>query len=66
MQIKTLSDLKPGNGFTVNDQLYIVVDIEPSGFFAGTNLSEYVCAVDLNTFKIVCFKKDLEVFIYSE
>ena len=66
MLVKNLSELKPGNGFMSNDRLYIVVDIEPYGFFAGTNLGDYVCALDINTFKIMCFPKDSLVELYSE
>ena len=66
MLIKTLSDLKPGNGFMSNDRLYIVIDLVPDGFFAGTNLDEYVCALDVNTFKIMCFQKDLSVNMHFE
>ena len=66
MIYRTLSDLKPGTGFTVDNRLYIVIDIEPYGFFAGTNLKDYVCALDVNTFKIMCFQKDVIVNVYSE
>ena len=40
-----LSDLGPGDKFIYNDTDYIVIDMEPSGFFAGTNLPDYVCAL---------------------
>lgn len=63
--IKTLSDLNPGNGFMSNDRLYIVIDLEPYGLFAGTNLGDYICALDVNTFKIVCFEKDCDVEVYK-
>ena len=49
-----------------NDRLYIVIDLVPDGFFAGTNLDEYVCALDVNTFKIMCFQKDLSVNMHFE
>ena len=60
-KIDVLSDLGPGDKFLYKDTYYIVVDMEPSGFFTGTNLPEYVCALDLDTYKIMCFNKTCEV-----
>lgn len=60
-KIDVLSDLCPGDKFLYKDTYYIVVDMEPSGFFVGTNLPEYVCALDTDTYKIMCFSKDCEV-----
>jgi hypothetical protein len=56
-----LSDLGPGDKFLYKDTEYIVIDTEPSGFFAGTNITDYVCALSLDTFKVMCFLKDLQV-----
>jgi hypothetical protein len=64
--MRILSDLKPGTVLTVDDRLYVVIDLEPYGFFAGTNLKDYVCALDVNTFKIMCFQKDTVVNVSSE
>ena len=56
-----LSDLDPGDKFIYKNTDYIVIDMEPSGFFLGTNLPDYVCALDLDTYKIMCFLKDEKV-----
>lgn len=60
-KIDILSDLGPGDKFLYKDTYYVVIDLEPSGFFAGTNVSEYVCALDLDAYKIMCFSKDCPV-----
>ena len=66
--IMTLGDLGPGDKFIYHNTDYIVIDMEPSGFFAGTNLPEFVCALDLDTYKIMCFSKTTEaevVYFYG-
>ncbi len=60
-KIEPISNLGPGDKFIFRDLDYLVIDMEPSGFFAGSNITEYVCALDLSTFKVMCFGKDTEV-----
>ena len=61
-----LSDLGPGDKFIHQDTEYIVIDMKPSGFFLCTNLPDFVCALSLYTFKVMCFLKDekIEVCYY--
>lgn len=56
-----LSDLGPGDKFIYNDTDYIVIDMKPSALFLGTDSPDYVCALSLDTYKIMCFHKDLKV-----
>ena len=62
----TIIDLYPGDKFTFKEKDYLVIDMEPSGFFAGSTLPKYVCALDLQTYKVMCFGKDCEVSIREE
>lgn len=62
----TIQDLRPGDKFTFKEKNYLVIDMEPSGFFAGSTLHEYVCALDLQTYKVMGFDKDCEVSINEE
>lgn len=57
----TIKDLGPGDKFIFKEKDYLVIDMEPSGFFAGSTLPEYMCALDLDTYKVMCFGKDCEV-----
>lgn len=56
-----LSSLGPGDKFIFKSVVYVVIDMEPYGLFAGTNIADYVCALDLDTYKIMCFPKHCEV-----
>ena len=62
----TIKDLAPGDKFTFKEKDYLVIDMEPSGFFASSTLPEYMCALDLQTYKVMCFGKDCEVSIKEE
>ena len=64
--IEVIEDLGPGDKFLYKDTYYIVIDMEPSGFFAGTNLPDYVCALNTDNYKIMCFSKgtSVEVLYY--
>ena len=59
--IEVISDLDPGDKFRFRDTYYIVIDMEPTGFFAGTNITDYVCALDTDTYRVMCFGKNCEV-----
>ena len=59
--VEVLSDLGPGDKFRFRDTYYIVIDMEPTGFFTGTNITDYVCALDTDTYKVMCFGKNCEV-----
>ena len=48
--IEVIEDLGPGDKFLYKDTYYIVIDMEPSGFFAGTNLPDYVCALNTDNY----------------
>ena len=56
-----LSTLGPGDKFIYNDTEYLVIDMELSRFSVGTILPDFVCALDLDTYKIMCFLKDEKV-----
>ena len=56
-----LSDLCPGDKFLHKDTEYIVIDTKPSVHFLDITSPDYVCALSLDTYKIMCFPKDLKV-----
>lgn len=59
--VEVVSDLGPGDKFRFKDTYYVVIDMEPTGFFAGTNITDYVCALDTDTYRVMCFGKNCEV-----
>lgn len=58
---ETLTNLKPGDKFIYNGKNYILINITPAdlGFYVPT--ADVLCAVDLETYKVMGFYKSWEV-----
>lgn len=59
----TLKDVKIGEKFIVNDNTYLRIDFDLSNFSLTKNIKGFVCALDLNTYKIVCFNSTEKITI---
>lgn len=62
---KLVSDLIPGETFVYKNKAYVFLKTTPMDLGASTDTTNLVCAVDLDTYDIVCFDKDWEVAVYS-
>ena len=53
-----LEDIKIGKEFTYNNKRYLRIDMNLSELFAnGSTYNGMICALDLNTYKVICFGK---------
>lgn len=66
--IEPISNLGPGDKFCFNDTEYLVIDSLPYNYFLTAVVEDpgLVCALDLDTYKVVAFNKckDVEVIYY--
>lgn len=65
---KPISNLGPGDKFFYNDTYYFVVGSLPYNYFLTASVPDptLVCALDLTTYKVVAFNRDIKVaFICS-
>jgi hypothetical protein len=62
---KFVSDLFPGEAFIYKNKAYVFLKTTPMDLGASTDTANLVCAVDLDTYDIVCFDKDWEVTVYG-
>lgn len=60
------SNLGPGDKFIYNDVAYIMVDFKISDCFISAVMSELVCALNLDNYKIECLdgREEVEVVYY--
>lgn len=67
--IQPLYSLGPGDKFCFNDTYYLVIDSLPYNYFltAAVEDPKLVCALDLDTYKVVAFNKckEVEVIYYN-
>lgn len=54
-------ELTPGDKFKRKGNEYLMIDFLPSQCFVSGIFSNFVCAVDLSTYKVICLDKDWEV-----
>lgn len=54
-------DLEPGDKFKHKGNEYLMLDFLPSQCFVSAVFSNFVCAVDLTTYKVICLDRDWEV-----
>lgn len=59
--IKRLGDVKIGDKFFHNGRLYIKIDMNPSTMFLSRSFSEFVCALDLTTYQVMCINAEYDV-----
>lgn len=61
-----LAGLKPGDKFIYKDHEYLLIDFQSSNHFNTAVLPvELFCALDLQTYKVVCFNKNWEVKLHN-
>lgn len=60
---RIVSKLNPGDKFVYKDRMYLLVNTTPIDLGCSTDTANYVCAIDLDTFEIMCFDKNCEVNI---
>lgn len=68
---RIISKLNPGDKFIYKDNLYLLIKTTPVDLGCSADTANYVCALDLSTFEIMCFDRGWEVNIsgaesYSE
>lgn len=51
----TLKDIKIGEKFTHNNKTYLRIDMDVSTFFINSRYDGIICALDMETFKVMCF-----------
>ena len=61
-----LTDLKPGDKFIYDNVPYMLIDFNLSGIFMERAFTELLCALDLNTYKVIGLYKDWEVEALSD
>lgn len=62
-----LGDVKVGQKFWLKDKIYLRIDMDLSTMFiSGSKNSNVVCALDLNTYKVMCFSNLWEVEYESD
>ena len=62
----TLEDIKIGEKFLSNGNSYLKINFDLSKVSLTTKYDGFVCALDLNTYKIVCFNKSTEITSINE
>ena len=62
-----LGDIQVGQKFWLKDKIYMRIDMNLSTMFAsGSKYNNVVCALDLNTYKVMCFSSLWEVEYESD
>lgn len=62
-----LGDIKVGQKFSLNDKLYLRIDVDPYILFPiATRNVEVICALDLSTYKVFCLSSTYEAFVDEE
>ena len=56
-----ISDLHYGDQFVYNGKKYMLIDFSLADVSLATKFPQLFCALDMQTFKIVCFDQDWEV-----
>lgn len=56
-----ISDLHYGDQFVYNGKQYMLIDFSLADVSLTTRFPQLFCALDLHTYKIVCFDQDWEV-----
>ena len=51
-----IDDVKIGEKFTYKNQMYLKIDMNPSTMFLTARYEGIVCALDLSTYKVMCFR----------
>lgn len=51
----TLKDIKIGEKFTHNNKMYLRIDMDLSTIYANIKYDGIICALDMETFKVICF-----------
>ena len=54
---RRLGDLKVGDKFIKNTKMYLIIDFKVSDAFLNVKFPNMLCALDLNTYKVLCFDK---------
>ena len=60
-----LTELKPGDKFIYNNTEYMLINFDLAGIFMNRAFTELLCALDLNTYKVIGLYKDWEVEVLS-
>ena len=61
-----LSETKIGDKFFIEDRMYLRIDFEPSKMSLTTKFPELICVLDLVTYKVMCFMKDVKVVLEGD
>lgn len=51
----TLKDIKIGEKFTHNNKMYLRIDMDLSTIYTNIKYDGIICALDMETFKVICF-----------
>ena len=64
-----LENIKIGQKFVYKNKVYLKIDMNPSTMFLNNKYDGIICALDMETFKVMCLSKSTEikeVFQYGE
>ena len=61
-----LSETKIGDKFFIENRMYLRIDLEPSKMSLTTKFPDLICVLDLCTYKIMCFMKDVQVILEGD
>ena len=57
----TIGDIKIGEKFTVNNNSYLMINMDLNYMTAFAAFIDIACVLDLTTYSVVCFDKSTEV-----
>lgn len=57
----TIAKLEPGDRFVYKDNEFLLIDFKVSDCFISAAMPNIFCALDMQTFKVVCFDASWEV-----
>lgn len=55
---RRLGDLEVGDKFIKGTKMYLIIDFKVSDAFLNVKFPSMLCALDLNTYKVLCFDKE--------
>ena len=62
----SLKDIEVGQKFIYRNKMFLRVDMKPSTVFQNVAFDELIAALDLSTYKIMCFNDSWEVEYYGD
>lgn len=57
-----LENIKIGDKFVYKNKVFLRIDMDLSAMFAnGSAYNGMICALDMETFKVICFSRSTEI-----